>query len=99
MISKNGIVLYATSFAILLTMMTYVLPEYDKLWLSLEIIILPLAYATGYECLMNRQRNKFETIMNMMAEKTKIILNKVKLLENENISLKARRLQSLRHKA
>lgn len=73
--------LFATIFAIVFTVLSYVDTVRSMMWLSLELIILPFIYVVGYEMLMDKQRRELITEMN----KTLLSLN---VLENQNLKLK-----------
>ena len=60
MASKYALVLFATIFAIVFTTLSYIMPNYSLLWLSLEVIILPVVYYLGYELIMDKQRAAFQ---------------------------------------
>ncbi len=82
--SKLQLILFATSFAIVFTGLIYIVPKYDKLWLSLEVIILPIIYSIGYEALMEKQRNRMINIHTKISRK-------ILKLEVENCILKTKK--------
>jgi len=80
--SKYALILFATSFAIVLTTLTYVDTTYKELWLALEIIILPIIYIIGYEMLMDNQRKSFlKTFQHLKRKLTRIDKQKQELDE------------------
>ncbi|MEK6809157.1 MAG: hypothetical protein AABY40_00625 [Nanoarchaeota archaeon] len=78
---KYELSLFATVFAIIFTVLTYIDSERTAMWLSLELIILPFIYVVGYEMLMDKQKQWLE-------EKMSRILARSALIEKENIGLK-----------
>jgi len=78
---RHKIILIATIFAICLTSLVYIIPKYSVLWLTLEVIILPVIYMVGYENLMNEQEKLFD-------EDTTELIDTVESLEKENFRLK-----------
>lgn len=85
MYRKYWIGLFATSYAIVFTMLVYLMSNYDKLWLSLEVIVLPIIYYMGYEILMDKQKKDFDNTLEEMY-------NYASELEKENARLKKRRV-------
>lgn len=67
MLTKHKLILYATTFAIILTALTYIIPGYAALWLSLEVITLPVIYSTFYEKMMEKQKRESEMIIRQIA--------------------------------
>ena len=78
---KYKIFLFATTFAIVFTMLIYLIPKYKMLWFSLEVIILPLIYYVGYEMMMDQQKEEFERSVDFISSK---IID----LDDENKGLK-----------
>lgn len=78
---KYEIALFATLFAIVFTVLSYIDVKRAAMWLSLEVIILPFLYVVGYEMLMDRQKRELEEKM----RKTLLNLN---VLEKNNVELK-----------
>ncbi len=82
LMKKNySLVIYATVFAIIFTTLSYAIPAYSPLWLSLEVIILPVIYTLGYELIIDEQKWTFSEILDNISEYSK-------QLEKENIKLK-----------
>ncbi len=42
--------------------------DYAALWLSLEVIIIPVIYTVGYEMVMDRQRNRYEKAISSVED-------------------------------
>ena len=80
---KYEIALFATLFAIIFTVLSYIDVKRAAMWLSLEVVILPFLYVVGYEMLMDKQKQQLEEKMN----KTLLSLN---ILEKQNLELKHR---------
>jgi hypothetical protein len=106
---KYRLFLFATTFAILFTTFVYIIPKYKMLWLSLEVIILPLIYYVGYEMMMDNQKGKFEENIDFISNKVidlkekfeesiDFISSKMIDLDNENRELKLKLKYSKRKK-
>lgn len=78
---KYDLALFATAFAIIFTVLTYVDSERTPMWLSLELIILPFIYVVGYEMLMDKQKKEADAVMNRVISESTAI-------EKENVELK-----------
>ena len=78
---KYEVALFATIFAIVFTVLSYIDIKRAAMWLSIEVIILPFLYVVGYEMLMDKQKKQLEEKMN----KTLLNLN---VLEKQNLELK-----------
>lgn len=81
MSKKYEIALFATMFAVVFTVLSYIDVKRAAMWLSIEVIILPFLYVVGYEMLMDKQRRE------LMAKMNKT-LARATLTENENLELK-----------
>ncbi len=68
--------------------MTYLISSYDKLWLSIEIITLPVIYALGYEHIIVRQKQGFEKTMTRIITETSKLLAKLEKAKKEIATLK-----------
>lgn len=75
------LIVLATSFAIAFVVLTYLMPNYAMMWLSIEVIVLPVIYYAGYEILMEKQKDDFERSLS-------IIHKYVKEIEMENSILR-----------
>jgi len=73
--------LFATIFAIVFTVLSFMDTKRALMWLSLELIVLPFIYVVGYEMLMGKQRK------DLIAEMNKTLLSS-NILENQNLELK-----------
>lgn len=82
--SKYKLIITGTSFAAVLTTMSYIMERYATLWLTLEAMILPAVYIIGYEMLMERQKRRFEKDM-LKVKSTIMTLKKEADVERENI--------------
>ncbi len=73
--------LFATIFAIVFTVLSFMDTQRALMWLSVELIVLPFIYVVGYEMLMSKQRKELVAEMN----KTLASLN---IVEKQNLELK-----------
>jgi len=78
---KYEVALFATVFAMVFTVLSYIDIKRAMMWLSLEVIILPFLYVVGYEMLMDKQKQRLEEKM----DQTLLSLN---VLEKQNLELK-----------
>ncbi|MBI4453746.1 hypothetical protein HY636_03825 [Candidatus Woesearchaeota archaeon] len=83
MYTRYWIAIYATIFAIIFTALTYIMPNYAIMWLSIEVIVLPLIYYIGYEVLMNKQKANFEKSINKISNNSITLEKENKLLKEE----------------
>ena len=90
-LQTREVIFFATSLSIILTMMTFLTPSYDKLWLSVEIISLPMIYALGYEHIIKKQKEGYERDIGSIIQKTSPLMSKLEKAENEIATLKKSR--------
>ncbi len=66
--TKYRIGIFATIFAIIFTTLINIWKNYSVLWLSLEVITLPIIYYIGYEMLMSRQKEELDREFDELSE-------------------------------
>lgn len=86
--SKYRIGIFATIFAIIFTTLVNIWKKYSVLWLSLEVITLPLIYYIGYEILMNKQKEDLDRDFEELAEEFDSLSETAQELREENKTLK-----------
>lgn len=86
--TKYRIGLFATIFAIVFTTLIHIWEKYATLWLSLEVIILPLIYYIGYELLMSDQKEELEKELDIFIDEIEGLEDYAVSLEKENSNLK-----------
>jgi len=77
------LMLFAGILTIILTTCVYIFSSYDRMWLNLEVIIIPLVYIIGYEILMEKQVRYAKTDYDELNEEINILKRKAFALEKE----------------
>lgn len=81
--NKIKLIIFATAYAVSFTALSFIWPEYKMLWVSLEIIILPLIYYGGYEILMQQQKESLEkSLQNLNAKYYNLLIQNNKLQQH-----------------
>lgn len=88
LITSSYIVLFATAYSIVPTMMTFLTPTFDKMWLAIEIISLPVIYTLGYGHVIAKQKQGFEKTTTKIIGVTSTLLSKLEKAEKRNSNIK-----------
>ncbi len=68
--------------------MTFLTPSYDKLWLSIEIITLPVIYTLSYEHFLQKQKEGFENDITKIILQTRPLVSELETAKREIETLK-----------